>query len=172
MFRRPSTRLFGVLLVVAGTVTAPAAPATASVGGLGLGADPSRASHAGLLSPDQARILRQPPQHLLATEARSCDAYPAASNAAANWNRDLVIGAIRTYQELVSEVYGTRCPMHPSCSHFALQAVRQRGTVPGLMLAADRLLRCGLDRWLYEIVDLGSGEFRFVDSVKYDGQKP
>jgi hypothetical protein len=40
------------------------------------------------------------------------------------------------------------------------------------MLAADRLLRCGLDRWLYEIVDLGSGEFRFVDSVKYDGQKP
>ncbi len=171
MFRRPSTRLFGVLLVVAGTVTAPAAPAAASVGGLGLGADPSRANHADLLSSDQARILRQPPQHLLATEARSCGTYPAA-NADASGNRNLVIGAIQAYQELVSEAYGTRCPMHPSCSHFALQAVRQRGTVPGLMLAADRLLRCGQDRWLYEIVNLGSGKVRFADSVKHDGQKP
>lgn len=52
---------------------------------------------------------------------------------------------IRFYQEHISPVDGDRCPMTPSCSEYARQAVQKHGPVMGWIMACDRLMRCGRD---------------------------
>ena len=49
---------------------------------------------------------------------------------------------IRLYQRLISPVLGQRCKYHPSCSAYALQAIRTYGILRGVVLAGWRLLRC------------------------------
>jgi putative membrane protein insertion efficiency factor len=49
---------------------------------------------------------------------------------------------IRAYQVVLSPLLGGRCKYHPSCSHYAVQAVERYGILRGLVLAAWRLLRC------------------------------
>ena len=56
------------------------------------------------------------------------------------------------YQRFVSPVSGKHCPMYPSCSSYAKQAVHDHGTLLGVMMAFDRLHRCGHDLSFYEIV--------------------
>jgi putative membrane protein insertion efficiency factor len=50
---------------------------------------------------------------------------------------------IRFYQDHLSGADGSRCPMVPSCSEYAAQAVRKHGPVKGWIMACDRILRCG-----------------------------
>ena len=57
---------------------------------------------------------------------------------------------IRFYQKYVSPSNGNRCPMHPSCSEFAAQALKNNGE-KGLPLIFDRLLRCGRDLEDYDL---------------------
>lgn len=52
---------------------------------------------------------------------------------------------IRFFQERISAIDGDRCPMHPSCSAYADQAIRKHGLFIGWIMACDRLLRCGHD---------------------------
>jgi putative membrane protein insertion efficiency factor len=56
----------------------------------------------------------------------------------------VLIGAIRAYQRLISPMLpaGT-CRFHPTCSHYASEAVRKHGALRGSILAAKRLCRCG-----------------------------
>ncbi|HTT04554.1 MAG TPA: membrane protein insertion efficiency factor YidD [Steroidobacteraceae bacterium] len=49
---------------------------------------------------------------------------------------------IRGYQLLVSPMLGPRCRFHPSCSHYALEAIETHGAARGSWLALRRLLRC------------------------------
>ena len=49
---------------------------------------------------------------------------------------------IRLYRRLVSPLIAPRCRYHPSCSHYAEQAISSYGILRGLVLAAWRLLRC------------------------------
>jgi uncharacterized protein len=49
---------------------------------------------------------------------------------------------IRLYQVGVSPLLGSRCKYYPSCSEYAVQAIRRFGILRGLVLAAWRLLRC------------------------------
>jgi putative membrane protein insertion efficiency factor len=51
-------------------------------------------------------------------------------------------GAIRVYQVAVSPLLGPRCRFHPSCSHYACDAIAAHGAGKGTVLAAKRLLRC------------------------------
>ena len=51
-------------------------------------------------------------------------------------------GVIRVYQRLVSPFLPARCKYHPTCSQYALDAVRAFGPVRGVVLAGWRLLRC------------------------------
>ena len=67
--------------------------------------------------------------------------------------------AVRGYQNTASRVDGDRCPSYPSCSHYAVEALRRHGPLLGTALTAGRLLseanegafaariRIG-DRWL------------------------
>ena len=54
-------------------------------------------------------------------------------------------GPIRFFQRYLSGADGHRCPMTPSCSSYALQAVQRHGTIKGWIMASDRLMRCGRD---------------------------
>ena len=54
-------------------------------------------------------------------------------------------GALDTYQRLISRADGQRCPMTPSCSQYARQALEKHGFFTGWVLTSDRLLRCGRD---------------------------
>ena len=49
---------------------------------------------------------------------------------------------IRLYQWTVSPLLGPRCRFHPSCSHYAHEAVGLFGVLTGGWLAIKRLLRC------------------------------
>jgi putative membrane protein insertion efficiency factor len=54
----------------------------------------------------------------------------------------LAVLPIRAYQLLVSPLLGPRCRYHPTCSAYAIDAVRSFGILRGLVLAGWRLLRC------------------------------
>ena len=49
---------------------------------------------------------------------------------------------IRLYQRVISPALPQRCKYHPSCSAYALQAIRTYGILRGVVLAGWRLLRC------------------------------
>ena len=49
------------------------------------------------------------------------------------------------FQSIVSKADGQGCPMFPSCSRYAAEAVEKHGKIMGLLLTGDRLLRCGHD---------------------------
>lgn len=56
--------------------------------------------------------------------------------------RRVIIGAIRGYQLVVSPWLPAACRYEPSCSEYALTAVRRFGAFRGVWLCARRLLRC------------------------------
>jgi putative membrane protein insertion efficiency factor len=66
----------------------------------------------------------------------------SAPNSFAGAPRRMAILPIRVYQLLVSPLIGQRCRYYPSCSNYAVQAVRRFGILRGLVLAGWRLLRC------------------------------
>jgi uncharacterized protein len=49
---------------------------------------------------------------------------------------------VRGYQFLISPLFPASCKYHPSCSEYAVQALRRYGLVRGSILAGWRLLRC------------------------------
>lgn len=67
---------------------------------------------------------------------------------------------LRLYRLTVSPLYGDRCKYHPTCSQYALDAVREVGLLRGLVLAAWRLLRC--NPWSNGGVDRVEDRTRFV----------
>jgi uncharacterized protein len=48
----------------------------------------------------------------------------------------------RVIGPVLGAVAGPRCRFHPSCSQYALDALRERGAVVGVGLAVWRVLRC------------------------------
>jgi uncharacterized protein len=56
--------------------------------------------------------------------------------------RELVLLPVRLYRRIVSPVLPSRCKYHPSCSAYAVEAVRSYGVVRGTVLAGWRILRC------------------------------
>ena len=57
--------------------------------------------------------------------------------------RYLGIGLVRLYQLLISPLLpANTCKYHPSCSQYAMDAIRKHGFVVGSVKAAWRLLRC------------------------------
>lgn len=54
----------------------------------------------------------------------------------------LLLALIAVYQRWVSPVLPRRCKYHPTCSDYAVQAVRELGAVRGSIVAGWRLLRC------------------------------
>jgi len=66
---------------------------------------------------------------------------------------------IKFYQDYISSVDGNRCPMHPTCSQYCIEAFKKHGAFLGWFMCSDRLMRCGRD------------ENKLSDPVWIDGKK-
>ncbi len=49
---------------------------------------------------------------------------------------------VRAYQWTLRPFIGAHCRFEPSCSHYAVEALRTHGAARGSALAARRVLRC------------------------------
>ena len=49
---------------------------------------------------------------------------------------------IKVYQYTLSPMLGQRCKYYPSCSNYAIGALREHGAFRGLALGTWRILRC------------------------------
>ena len=56
--------------------------------------------------------------------------------------RRIAVAPILVYRRVLSPLLPPRCKYEPTCSAYAVQAVREFGILRGLVLAAWRLLRC------------------------------
>jgi uncharacterized protein len=65
--------------------------------------------------------------------------------------RTAATAPIWLYQRVVSPAFPRRCKYHPTCSAYAVEAVRRYGILRGFVLAAWRLLRC--NPWSHGGVD-------------------
>jgi putative membrane protein insertion efficiency factor len=54
----------------------------------------------------------------------------------------LFIAIVRAYQYAISPMLGARCRFLPSCSEYAVEALRRHGALRGSWLAARRVARC------------------------------
>jgi hypothetical protein len=55
----------------------------------------------------------------------------------------VVIALVRLYQLTLGRVLGGRCRFYPSCSDYAIEALRSNGVVLGGAQGAWRIVRCG-----------------------------
>jgi putative membrane protein insertion efficiency factor len=58
------------------------------------------------------------------------------------WLTAPLVGLIRAYQWGVSPFIGQNCRFHPSCSEYAVEALRRYGPIKGLHLALRRVACC------------------------------
>ncbi len=56
--------------------------------------------------------------------------------------RRILVILIRAYQWLLSPFLGQNCRYHPSCSHYAVEAVERHGPIRGTWMALRRVGRC------------------------------
>jgi putative membrane protein insertion efficiency factor len=49
---------------------------------------------------------------------------------------------IKIYQKFISPLYPPCCRFQPTCSHYAVEALRTHGLIRGLVLGIRRILRC------------------------------
>lgn len=54
----------------------------------------------------------------------------------------LLIALIRGYQFTLSPFLGGSCRFLPTCSEYAIEAIRTHGALRGGVLAARRIMRC------------------------------
>lgn len=72
--------------------------------------------------------------------------------------------AIRLFQRYISPIDGARCNMYPTCSAYALQALRSYGPVLGSFIFVDRLYHEG-DPIEQQHQIIKYGYYRFYDPL-------
>ena len=70
----------------------------------------------------------------------------------ANWMKRAAVtvlaAPIHLYRMLISPLFAPVCRFQPTCSEYALDAIRAHGALKGIALAAKRLVRCHPFTWL------------------------
>ena len=56
--------------------------------------------------------------------------------------REVFLLPLHLYRRVISPLTGSRCRYYPSCSAYAVEAVREYGVIRGGVLAAWRVMRC------------------------------
>jgi len=54
----------------------------------------------------------------------------------------LLLLLLRAYQLCISPLLGPRCRFYPTCSSYAMEAIREHGAARGCLMAAVRLCKC------------------------------
>jgi uncharacterized protein len=74
--------------------------------------------------------------------------------------RYLGIGLVHAYRWTLGRLFPASCKYHPSCSQYALDALRRYGLLRGSVLAGWRLLRC--NPWSHGGVDRAEDQRLFA----------
>jgi hypothetical protein len=74
-------------------------------------------------------------------------------------------GFIRFFIKYISPVDGDRCPSYPTCSQYALDAVRKHGALMGSIMAFDRLLHESDEIYRAPLIRV-HGRYRYYDPVE------
>ena len=53
-----------------------------------------------------------------------------------------LVKVIKLYQILISPHLGSNCKFSPTCSNYAIEALKKHGLIKGLYLALIRILKC------------------------------
>ena len=69
-------------------------------------------------------------------------APPPPAHGFARAARMILVTPIVVYQRVISPAIPRRCKYEPTCSRYAVEAIRRYGILRGLVLAGWRLLRC------------------------------
>ena len=56
--------------------------------------------------------------------------------------KSILIVFIKGYVRLVSPILPATCRFHPTCSHYAIEAIEHHGALKGSFYGLRRLLRC------------------------------
>ena len=72
-------------------------------------------------------------------------------------------GLIRLYQKFISSQDKPACNFHPTCSRFGMACIQEYGVIRGILLTADRLLRCNGSQAAHYHKDAVTG--KYVDMV-------
>jgi putative membrane protein insertion efficiency factor len=76
------------------------------------------------------------------TSSTASRGAPRPPHALARAARMVAVTPIVLYQRVISPALPRRCKYEPTCSRYAVEAIRQYGILRGLVLAGWRLLRC------------------------------
>ena len=79
---------------------------------------------------------------------------------------NLFLFPLHFYRKYISGAYGDRCPMHPSCSTYSLEAFQKHGPLIGWIMTSDRLMRCGRDELKLSPPIISGGKSRTSDPLK------
>jgi hypothetical protein len=83
----------------------------------------------------------------MTSAAAATDAATTRTGRIARVARGVAVAPIVIYQRLISPAIPRRCKYEPTCSRYAVEAIREFGILRGPVLAAWRLLRC--NPWSY-----------------------
>ncbi len=75
-----------------------------------------------------------------------------------------LIQAIRFYQHYISPVIGDRCQMYPSCSSYAVEAIKKHGCLIGPVMTSDRLIHEANETDHAPVIEK-EGDYRYYDPV-------
>ncbi len=78
---------------------------------------------------------------------------------------DAFLFPIQIFRNYISGADGNRCPMHPSCSTYSMEALKKHGPLMGWVMTCDRLLRCGRDELKLSPSIMVRGKTRTYDPV-------
>ena len=95
-----------------------------------------------------------------ATAGADRNGASAVGSDQATWASPLIL-----FQRVISRADGDRCPMAPSCSHYAAEVFSNHHKVSAWILTCDRLLRCGHDEVRLAPRVWADGRLRAFDPV-------
>lgn len=72
-------------------------------------------------------------------------------------------GLIRLYQKFISSQDSPTCSFSPSCSRFGMACIQEYGVLRGVLLTADRLIRCNGSQSRHYHKDSVTG--KYIDPV-------
>ena len=56
--------------------------------------------------------------------------------------KKILIALVRFYRKYISPAFPSHCRFIPTCSQYAMEAIKKYGAIKGTYLACRRILRC------------------------------
>ena len=56
--------------------------------------------------------------------------------------KNIFISFIKLYQYLISPMLGSHCRFNPTCSNYAIEAIKKHNLIKALYLSFKRILKC------------------------------